>query len=342
MSIALITGAGGLVGSASVRLLGTKFDQIIGIENNSRETFFGKNASIKNNLVLIQNSVENFYNYDLDIRDYNSVENVFRTHKIDLVIHTAAQPSHDWSRNVITDFNINANGTLNVLDLTKRYSPEAVFIFTSTNKVYGNTPNHLPLIDLETRCDLPVDHPFYNGIDESMSIDNSLHTFFGVSKAAADLLTQEYAKFNGLKTGVFRCGCITGKEHQSVPLHGFLSYLTKCIINQTPYIIYGYEGKQVRDNIHADDLVAAFFEFYQNPRPGEAYNIGGGRKNSCSVVEAISLAERITNSKLNYELVNESRIGDHRWWISDTRKFMSHFPAWKCEHTLETMIAEMI
>lgn len=337
---ALITGAGGLVGSASVRFLQDKFDQIIGIENNCRAKFFGKDGSIEKNLLLLHN-IKNFHNYDVDIRDYDALATVFSQNKVDLVIHTAAQPSHDWSKNVIVDFNVNAVGTLNVLEATRQHS-DAVFIFTSTNKVYGNTPNFLPLKDLETRCELPADHAYYNGVDESMSIDTSLHTFFGVSKAAADLLTQEYARYAGLRTGVFRCGCITGKDHQGVPLHGFLSYLTKCAIHREPYTVIGYHGKQVRDNIHAEDLAAAFYEFYKNPRPGEVYNIGGGRDNSCSVIEAIALAEKLAKVKMDYTITNEARTGDHRWWISSNQKFKNHFPAWKCEHNLERIIAEMV
>lgn len=337
MRTALITGAGGLVGSTSVKFLQDKFDQIIGIENNCRAKFFGNAGSIEKNLALLQ-TIKNFRNYEVDIRDYDNLTEVFKQNKVDLVIHTAAQPSHDWSKNVTVDFNVNAVGTLNVLELTRQHSPDAVFIFTSTNKVYGNTPNLLPLKDLETRCELPADHAYYNGIDETMSIDRSLHTFFGVSKAAADLLTQEYARYTGLKTGVFRCGCITGKDHQGVPLHGFLSYLVKCAIHREPYTVIGYRGKQVRDNIHAEDLVAAFYEFYKNPRAGEVYNIGGGRANSCSVIEAIALAEKLTKVKMNYTITDEARIGDHRWWVSSNQKFINHFPAWRCKHNLERII----
>lgn len=267
---------------------------------------------------------------------------LFKEYKdIELVIHTAGQPSHDWSKNVVEDYEINAIGTLNLLDLTKQKFPNAVFIFTSTNKVYGDSPNLLPLKELNTRFDLPVDHPFYNGINDSMSIDGSLHTFFGVSKASADLLTQEYGR-QGLKTGVFRCGCITGKAHKGVRLHGFLSYLVKCTASGEPYTIHGYKGKQVRDNIHANDLAAAFYEFYKSPRPGEVYNIGGGRRNSCSVLEAIELAQEMTKKKLKYDFTDECRMGDHCWWISDNKKFTNHFPSWECEHTLNTIIKEMV
>ena len=341
MRTAIITGAGGLVGSASVRFLQDKFDQIIGIENNCRAKFFGPDGSIEKNLSLLK-EVKNFHNYDIDIREYGSLKQIFKKNKVDLVIHTAAQPSHDWSRNVIVDFNVNAVGTLNVLELTRQFSPEAVFIFTSTNKVYGDSPNRLPFLALKTRFDLDHWHTLYNGINEKMPLDNSLHTFFGVSKASADLLTQEYARFVGLRTGVFRCGCITGKNHQGVPFHGFLSFLVKCAIHREPYNIIGYQGKQVRDNIHADDLVAAFYEFYKNPRAGEAYNIGGGRQNSCSVIEAIALAENVAGVKMNCAIVDKPRMGDHQWWITNNQKFMDHFPSWKCQHTLETIVTEMV
>lgn len=341
MGIALITGAGGLVGSTSVDFLVKKFNKVIGIENNSRKTFFGDNASIQSNLNRLE-TLPNFQNYQVDIRNYNELEVIFKNYAIDLIIHTAAQPSHDWSKNVIIDFNINANGSLNLLELTSQYCPNSVFIFTSTNKVYGDSPNYLPFKELETRYDLSDTHQYYNGIDESMSIDNSLHTFFGVSKAAADLLTQEYSKYRGLKTGVFRCGCITGKNHQGVELHGFLSYLVKCVVNDLPYSIFGYKGKQVRDNIHASDLVSAFYQFYLNPNPGNVYNMGGGRDCNCSVIEAIAIVEKLTNKSLNRRYVDENRVGDHQWWITNCNKFQSHYPTWKCNYNLENIILEII
>ena len=263
---------------------------------------------------------------------------------IKLIIHTAAQPSHDWAaKEPLTDFTVNANGTLNLLELTRKYSNNAVFIFTSTNKVYGDTPNRLPLRELETRWEISVDHPFFeNGIDESMSIDSSLHSLFGTSKLASDVLVQEYGQYFGIKTVCFRGGCLTGPGHSGAELHGFLAYLVKCALTDTPYTIFGYSGKQVRDNIHSLDLVNAFWHFFENPRSGEVYNIGGGRDINCSMLEAISIVEKKTERKLKWSYSEQNRMGDHIWWVGDISKFRKHYPNWKLTHNIESIVEDVI
>ena len=259
-----------------------------------------------------------------------------------MIIHTAAQPSHDWAaKEPFTDFEINANGTLNLLEYFKKYSPQAVFIFTSTNKVYGDRPNRLPFIEQETRWELPEGHDFYKGIDESMSIDSCLHSLFGVSKLAADNLVQEYGRYFNLKTAVFRGGCLTGPMHQAAELHGFLGYLAKCVAKGWKYSIYGYKGKQVRDNIHAFDLVNAFWEFYNNPKFGEVYNIGGSRYSNISMNEAICFFEKTFNKKAIIEYHQENRVGDHIWYISDVSKFKKDYPNWNYKYSIEDILKEM-
>jgi len=345
MKIALITGSCGLIGSESVAFMSKHFDLIVGIDNDLRSYFFGKEASTSWNLDLLKSKYSNYTHRNADIRDFEAISKIFNEYgnDIKLIIHTAAQPSHDWAaREPFTDFTVNANGTLNMLEATRQFAPEAVFVFTSTNKVYGDNPNHLPLIEEEFRWELPETHPFSkNGIDESMSIDNTMHSLFGASKVAADILVQEYGRYFGLRTVVFRGGCLTGPNHSGTQLHGFLSYLMKCAISGDSYTIFGYKGKQVRDNIHSFDLVNMFWHFYQNPRIGEVYNAGGGRFSNCSMLEAIMICEKISGKKFNYSLSDQNRKGDHIWYISDVSKFKSHYQDWEYKYDLQTTLVEI-
>jgi CDP-paratose 2-epimerase len=345
MNVCIITGSAGLIGSEAASFFADKFDLIIGIDNNLRKYFFGKEGSIEWNLKRLQDSVSGYKHYDLDIRDNVAMEKLFKEYNSDikLVLHTAAQPSHDWAaKEPFTDFSVNANGTLNVLEMCRLYSPAAVFIFTSTNKVYGDTPNYLPLKELESRWEIDESHPYYKkGIDESMSIDQSKHSLFGASKVAADILVQEYGKYFGMHTGVFRGGCLTGPNHSGAQLHGFLSYLMKCAVTGDHYTIFGYKGKQVRDNIHSHDLVNMFWHFYNSPRSGEVYNAGGGRFSNCSMLEAISICEKISGNKMNYSYTEDNRVGDHIWWISDVSKFKSHYTSWNWEYGVEDILVEI-
>jgi CDP-paratose 2-epimerase len=283
--------------------------------------------------------------YDVDIRDYDELQQIFEKYNvdIDLVIHTAAQPSHDWAaKEPFTDFSINATGTLNLLELTRRYCPKAVFIFTSTNKVYGDNPNRLPLIEFEDRWEISQEHPYFEkGIDEKLSIDQTKHSLFGASKLAADVLVQEYGQYFRLKTGIFRGGCLTGPNHSGTKLHGFLSYLMKCAITGTEYTIFGYQGKQVRDNIHSYDLINMFWHFYQNPKPAAVYNAGGGRFSNCSLKEAIKISEDIVGKKMNFTYSNTNRIGDHIWYISDLTKFKLDFPEWHPKYTIDDILTQI-
>lgn len=345
MNIAIITGASGLIGSEAVEFFSTKFDLIIGIDNNMREEFFGKDASTLWNLDRIKGKFNNYVHYNIDIRNQEDVEKIFNKYNYDikLVIHTAAQPSHDWAVNdPFKDFSVNANGTLVLLESTRKYCDKAVFIFTSTNKVYGDKPNYLPLIEKETRWEIEENHPFYdNGIDETMSIDQTKHSLFGASKVAADVLVQEYGKYFGMNTGIFRGGCLTGPNHSGTKLHGFLSYLMKCNIYDTPYTIYGYKGKQVRDNIHAFDLINMFWYFYNKPQSGEVFNVGGSRHSNCSMIEAIQICEKITEKKMLYTYSDDNRIGDHIWWISDVNKFKSIYPQWEFKFGVEDILLQI-
>jgi CDP-paratose 2-epimerase len=345
MNIALVTGSGGLIGSESVSFFQDKFDLVVGIENNLREYFFGKDGSVEWNRKRLEQAYTNFRNYDVDIRDIQGLRKIVEEYgkDIKLILHTAAQPSHDWAaKEPFTDFSVNANGTLNLLEMARQYCPDAVFIFTSTNKVYGDTPNYLPLVELEERWEIDVDHPYFeNGIDEHMSIDQSKHSLFGASKVAADILVQEYGKYFGMKTGVFRGGCLTGPNHSGAQLHGFLSYLMKCAITGNPYTIFGYKGKQVRDNIHSWDLVNLFWHFYHDPKHGEVYNVGGGRHSNCSMMEAIRLCEEITGKKMNYSYSQDNRIGDHIWWISDMSRFRRDFPQWTWKYNIKDILVQI-
>ncbi|WP_026999049.1 NAD-dependent epimerase/dehydratase family protein [Eisenibacter elegans] len=345
MKIALITGAAGLIGSESVAFFAEKFDLVVGVDNNLREYFFGKDGSVEWNKNRLEEQFSNYKHYSVDIRDVAGLETIFKEYGTDLklIVHTAAQPSHDWAaKEPFTDFSVNATGTLNMLEMTRLHCPEAVFIFTSTNKVYGDTPNFLPLVELETRWEIAEDHAYYaHGIDEQMSIDHSKHSLFGASKVAADVLVQEYGRYFGLKTGVFRGGCLTGPNHSGAQLHGFLAYLMKCAITGNHYTVFGYKGKQVRDNIHSWDLVNMFWHFYQNPKEGEVYNAGGGRFANCSMQEAIVLCEEITGNKMSYSYSETNRIGDHIWYVSDLRKFKTHYPEWDWKYDLKDTLTQM-
>lgn len=345
MNICIITGSSGLIGSESVTFFADKFDKIIGIDNNMRQVFFGANASTEWNTQKLTKEVKNFEHHAIDIRNVEELELLFSKYNSDikLIVHTAAQPSHDWAaREPLTDFTVNANGTLNLLEMTRLHAPEATFIFTSTNKVYGDTPNFLPLVELEKRWEIDQSHPYYKeGIDEHMSIDQTKHSLFGASKVAADVLVQEYGKYFGMNTGVFRGGCLTGPNHSGTQLHGFLSYLMKCAITGDKYTVFGYQGKQVRDNIHSWDLVNMFWHFYQNPKQGEVYNAGGGRHSNCSMAEAIELCEKITGKPMNYEYSETNRVGDHIWWISDVSKFKSHYPAWNWKYDINDILTQI-
>jgi CDP-paratose 2-epimerase len=344
MPTAIVTGSGGLIGSESTRHFAELGFRVIGIENDMRAKFFGSEASTAHVTEELMSRYSDFESLDMDIRDAEGVERVFAKHasELELVIHAAAQPSHDWAASdPQTDFGVNANGTLNLLEAHRRHAPDASFIFTSTNKVYGDLPNSLPLEELETRLELPVEHRYYEGIDTSMSIDSSMHSLFGVSKAAADLMVQEYGRYFDIPTVCFRGGCLTGPSHAGARLHGFLSYLMKCTVSGTHYTVHGYGAKQVRDNIHSRDVVAAFREFHRSPRAGTVYNLGGGRLSNCSMLEAISLCESISGRKLEWELSETARMGDHRWWISDMRPFQDDYPEWALTADVESMLREI-
>ena len=345
MPTAIVTGSSGLVGSEAAKFLHNKGLDVIGIDNNSRERFFGPDGSTYWQRDAMKCSMRRYRHVELDICNEEGMFRLFQNEpSVSLVVHCAAQPSHDWAaREPITDFSVNAGGTLILLEAVRRYAPDAVFIFTSTNKVYGDAPNSLPTVELETRWELDPTHPFAAyGINESMSIDQSKHSIFGASKLAADIMTQEYGRYFGLRTGTFRCGCLTGPAHSAAELHGFLAYLVKCFVSGRAYTIHGYHGKQVRDNLHSLDLVSAFWHFYQSPHPGEVYNLGGSRYSNCSILEAVQLLEVICRKKLNCIVGDHARAGDHIWWISDITKFRTHFPAWSIRYTLEDILQDLV
>lgn len=346
MSLVLITGSCGLIGSEAVRFFAEKGYETVGIDNNMRRYFFGEDGSVAWVAKRLHEEIPGYRHHDVDIRDEDAIGKIFSElgSELELVIHAAAQPSHDWAaREPITDFTINANGTLVLLEATRRYAPDATFVFTSTNKVYGDRPNSLPLIEERTRWELDPSHPYHErGIDESMSIDASKHSLFGASKVAADVLTQEYGRYFGMKTGVFRGGCLTGPAHSAAELHGFLGYLVKCAVSGRPYTIFGYKGKQVRDNIHSYDLINAFWHFARDPKPGAVYNIGGSRHSNCSVLEAISLIEDVCGARLSYTVSDEARSGDHIWWISDVQRFKDDYPGWSYQYDLRRIVEEIV
>ncbi|HEV2721008.1 MAG TPA: NAD-dependent epimerase/dehydratase family protein [Thermoanaerobaculia bacterium] len=343
--VAIVSGAAGLIGSEACRSFAGRGFEVIGIDNDMRRYFFGDSASTAPNARRLEEEIPSLRLERIDIRDVAAIDRIFDIYGSDIavVIHAAAQPSHDWAaREPVTDFTINANGTLNLLEAARRHCPDAVFVFTSTNKVYGDRPNSLPLVERETRWEIDEAHPYYaRGIDESMSIDNTLHSIFGVSKVAADVMVQEYARYFGMKTGIFRGGCLTGPAHSGAELHGFLAYLMHCAIYGTTYRIFGYKGKQVRDNIHSHDLIEAFHEFYRAPRPGEVYNIGGSRFSNCSMLEAIALCEEIAGRPMATEYIETNRTGDHIWWISDVSKFQAHYPAWSLTRDVRTILEDI-
>ncbi|MDD2678263.1 MAG: NAD-dependent epimerase/dehydratase family protein [Candidatus Nanoarchaeia archaeon] len=342
----LITGSAGLIGSEAVKFYSKKNFKVIGIDNDMRAYYFGKEASTQsNNENTKKECKQNYVHYSIDIRDKIKIEELFKKEgPFEIIIHAAAQPSHDWAaKEPFTDFEVNANGTLNLLESFRKHSPKGVFIFTSTNKVYGDTPNSLPIMEKEKRFELDSSHKFSkHGIDESMSIDNSKHSLFGASKVAADILVQEYGKYFGLYTGIFRGGCLTGPCHSGTKLHGFLSYLVKCIIHQKPYTIIGHKGKQVRDNIHSYDLINAFNHFANNPKKGEVYNMGGSRHSNISMLEAIELIEKLSGKKaiINYE--EKPREGDHIWYISDVGKFKKDYPDWEYKYSINDILKEIV
>jgi CDP-paratose 2-epimerase len=345
MSIAIVTGSSGLVGSEAVEFFSKKGFDVVGIDNNYRKYFFGKKGDTNWRRDQLIKKIKNFTHINCDIRNFNKLKKIFLKNKrnIKIVIHAAAQPSHDWAiKEPRTDYFINAIGTLNILELTKLYASDAVFILVSTNKVYGDTPNKINFIELKNRWDLKKKDKLFNGIDENMSIDHSIHSLFGVSKCSADILVQEYGKNIGLKTGIFRAGCITGPNHSGAELHGFLNYLVKVNLKKKIYNIYGYKGKQVRDNIHSYDLINAFWHFFKSPHRGEVYNIGGSRENSCSILEAINLIENISNIKTNYKIQENNRVGDHKWYISNLGKFKTHYKNFNLKYSLKQIIEEIV
>ncbi len=340
--IVLVTGSAGLIGSEAVRFFAKKEFRVIGIDNDSRKYFFGPTASTIWNRNKLKREIADYTHFQVDIRNEKKIDDIFKKNKLDLIIHAAAQPSHDWAaKEPLTDFTINALGTLILLEAFRKYAPKAVFIFTSTNKVYGDNPNKLTFKELKTRYELPKNHKYSNGIDEKMSLDDTTHSIFGVSKASADLMVQEYGRYFGLKTGVFRGGCLTGPAHSSAQLHGFLAYLVASIVNSKEYTIFGYKGKQVRDNIHSYDVVNAFYHFYQNPKKGVAYNLGGSRHSNISVMEAIEKIEKITGKKARVKYNPINRMGDHIWYISDVSKFKSHYPKWEYTYDSDRILREL-
>jgi len=344
MSIAVVTGSAGLIGSESCKRFHAEGMDVVGIDNDMRSYFFGEEASTRGTRAKLEGLLRNYRHEPVDIRNSAAVENVFSKlgKAVEVVVHAAAQPSHDWAaREPQTDFGVNAIGTLNLLEAARKYCPNAVFIFTSTNKVYGDTPNRLPLLETESRWEIEGSHRYVEGIDESMSIDQCKHSIFGASKVAADVMVQEYGRYFDMMTACFRGGCLTGPAHAGAELHGFLSYLMRCTVEGKAYRVFGYKGKQVRDNIHSHDLVEAFWQFYQSPRMGEVYNIGGSRHSNCSMLEAIEICQELSGNKLDYSYEEGNRIGDHIWWVSDVRKFQQHYPDWEYRYDLRGILGEI-
>ena len=345
MGVAVITGSTGLVGSEAARHFARLGMDIVGIDNDMRATFFGAEASTAWQRGRLEQELGRRYRHnDCDIRDAAAIDRIFAAHgrQVALVIHAAAQPSHDWAaREPVTDFTVNANGTLVMLEAARKHAPEAVFIFTSTNKVYGDRPNRLPLVELPTRWEIEPGHRYAGGIAEDMPVDATLHSLFGASKLAADVLVQEYGRYFGMRTACFRGGCLTGPNHAGTQLHGFLAYLMKCTVERTPYRVLGYKGKQVRDNIHSADLAAAFAAFFAAPRSGEVYNIGGGRASNCSMLEAIGLCQEIAGETLSWSYSDTNRVGDHIWWVSDLAKFGAHYPDWTIRFDVPAILREI-
>lgn len=338
----LVTGSSGLIGSEAAAHFDSQGHDVIGVDNNMRRVFFGAAGDTRWNLERLKSVTKRFVHFETDIRDRSALDELFRTGRFDLIVHCAAQPSHDKARDIpLLDFEVNALGTINLLEATRQHCPDAVFIFMSTNKVYGDAPNEIPLKELKTRYDYARPEDFA-GVDETCRIDRTLHSLFGASKAAADLVAQEYGRYFKMNVGIFRGGCLTGPSHSGVELHGFLSYLVKMTMSGGMYSVYGYKGKQVRDNIHSHDVVRMMEEFAANPRPGEVYNLGGGRDNSISMIEAIAQIEQMTGRKLNWRYVDEARKGDHICYISNLGKFKRDYPNWSITRNLEAILDEMI
>ena len=344
MGVAIVTGSGGLVGSESVRHLIAQGHDVIGLENDMRASFFGETASTRRVSEQLAEEFPEFRWLELDIRDREAVERLLGEHRgrIEAIVHAAAQPSHDWAASdPHTDWSVNATGTLNLLQAAREHCPDTPFVFLSTNKVYGDTPNFLPLVDAESRLELPEDHRWFGGIDTEMSIDRCMHSLFGVSKAAADLMVQEYGRYFDMPTVCLRCGCLTGPSHAGAKLHGFLSYLMRCAVTGERYTVFGYGGKQVRDNLHSADLVRAFAAYVAKPRAAAVYNMGGGRFANCSMLEAIAACERIAGRELDWALSAQARMGDHRWWISDLAEFQRDYPDWAPEYDIDATLREI-
>jgi CDP-paratose 2-epimerase len=338
----LVTGSSGLIGSEAVEYYDIEGHEVVGVDNNMRAEFFGPGGDTSWNLGRLKELTKKFEHCNIDIRDRQSLFDLFEAKKFDLIIHCAAQPSHDKACQIpLLDFEVNALGTVNLLEATRLYCPEAVFIHMSTNKVYGDAPNEVPRIELEKRYDYarPED---YNGIAETCRIDQCLHSLFGASKTAGDVVAQEYGRYFGMKVGIFRGGCLTGPSHSGVELHGFLSYLVKVALTGGTYKVFGYKGKQVRDNIHSYDVIQSFEAYRKNPRPGEVYNLGGGRENNISILESFDLIENLTGKKVNWEYLDQNRIGDHICYISDLRKMKSHFPEWRLTRSITDIFQEII
>jgi CDP-paratose 2-epimerase len=341
MTTILVTGSSGLIGSEAVEYFERRGHLVYGLDNNMRREFFGPQGDTTWNLARLKRSTK-FEHRDMDIRDRDGLFALFKANPFDAILHCAAQPSHDKAKDIpLIDFEVNALGTANLLEATRAFCPQARFVFLSTNKVYGDAPNEKPLTESTTRYDY-AESADWEGIDEECRIDRTTHSIFGASKLAADILAQEYGRYFGLNVGVFRGGCLTGPSHSGVELHGFLSYLIKCVLSDQPYTVFGYKGKQVRDNIHSYDVICAVEEFFNNPRPGEVYNLGGGRSNSISMIEAIAKIEGMTGKKLRWEYTDRARKGDHICYITDMRKFRSHYPNWQPTKSLDAIFREMI
>lgn len=345
MSTVIVTGSGGLIGSEAARHFAHLGLDVVGIDNDMRSYFFGSEASTAWNAQRLERELGAAYTHvNIDVRDRNRIDKLVAEHAsaLSLVVHCAAQPSHDWAaREPFTDFDVNAGGTLAMLEAVRRHAPQTVFIFCSTNKVYGDTPNSLPLEELDTRYEIASDHEYVDGITETMSIDASMHSIFGASKVAADVMVQEYGRYFEMPTVCFRGGTLTGPQHSATELHGFLGYLMKCTMSYAPYKVYGYQAKQVRDAIHSADLIAAFEQFWRAPRIGEVYNIGGGRFSHCSMREAITECERIAERELDWTYVDQSRMGDHIWWVGSNAKFERHYPQWQQKYDVTRILVEM-
>lgn len=345
MSVALVTGSCGLIGAEAVQHFSAQGMEVHGIDNDMRAYFFGEGASTKWRVDDLKVQANGYVHHTIDIRDAEGIEKLVRDLGSNLacVIHAAAQPSHDWAaREPFTDFSVNAVGTLNLLEALRKHQPEAAFAFLSTNKVYGDHPNTLPLVELETRWELDMAHPYFaHGIDETMNIDQCMHSVFGASKASADLMVQEYGRYFGIKTACFRGGCLTGAGHSGAELHGFLAYLMQCTLTGQPYTVFGYKAKQVRDNIHSSDLVRALWHFTQNPVSGGVFNIGGGRHSCCSMLEAIALCEEQAGRQLNWTYSDENRAGDHIWWLSDIRRFQEAYPDFQLQYDMKAIVRDL-